>query len=65
MNDKEIEIIKEVAEEEGMTFEEIKEIWEEFKNNIPTRKTNKFKVDKTKRKAKNKASKISRKKNRK
>lgn len=65
MNDKEREIIKEVAEEEGMTFEEIEEIWEEFKNNIPTRKANKFKVDKTKRKAKNKASKLSRKKNRK
>lgn len=65
MNDKEREIIKEVAEEEGMTIEEIEEIWKEFKNNIPTRKANKFKVDKTKRKAKNKASKISRKKNRK
>lgn len=61
------EIIREVAEEEGMTEEEVKEMWDTFKEQIRSRANkvaNKPKRDKQKVKAKRKSAKKSRKQNR-
>lgn len=59
------EIIRQVAEEEGMTYEEVKEIWEIFKSNVPKKQSaTKKKFNKVKAKSKKKQSKITRKKNR-
>lgn len=66
------EIIREVAEEEGMTYEEVKEMWDTFKDNAHTAfdKFKKNNATKPKRnhkkvKAKRKQAKKARKKNRK
>ena len=69
------EIIAEVAEEEGLTKEEVKEMWESFKNKvkeyeeelnrIKRNTTTKHKKDKKKIKWKRKSVRKSRKKNRK
>lgn len=73
MNPKtEDEIIREVAEEEGMTEEEVKEMWEAFKQQaeeykqqkIRAKNATKPKRDNKKAKAKRKNAKKSRKKNR-
>lgn len=62
------EIIRQVAEEEGMNYEEVKEIWDAFKSeakNVKRKKSvTKTKVDKVKKKTKNKQAKASRKRNR-
>jgi hypothetical protein len=61
------DIIREVAEEEGMTYEEVREIWDTFKFEAQTLKKNratKPKVDKNKAKAKKKQAKKSKKRNR-
>lgn len=61
------EIIREVAEEEGMTEEEVKEIWEAFQQQVEDYKKSKettVKHSKNKRKVKRKMAKKSRKKNR-
>lgn len=62
------EIIREVAEEEGMTYEEVKEMWEIFKQEaeraivkIPATKP---KFDKAKKKKAKKQAKASKKRNR-
>jgi hypothetical protein len=61
------DIIREIAEEEGMSYEEVKEIWETFKFEARTAKASratKPKRDKEKVKAKKKQAKKSKKRNR-
>lgn len=60
------DIILEVAQEEGLTYEEVKAVWDTFKNEAELFKTSKkTKVsDENKKKSKRKAVKQSRKRNR-
>jgi hypothetical protein len=63
------EMIREVAEEEGMTVEEVREIWDTFKAEArgyvnSKKKATKSKFDKSKSKTKKKQAKKSRKRNR-
>jgi hypothetical protein len=62
-------IIREVAEEEGLTYEEVKEMWEIFKQEaqnaiVKKPKATKPKVDKAKKKQAKKQAKKSKKRNR-
>lgn len=67
-NKSEEDIIREVAEEEGLSYEDVKSIWDTFKTEASTYKasktTTKSKRDKTKAKSNKKQAKKSRKKNR-
>lgn len=63
-NETEEDIIREVAEEENMSYEEVKEIWDTFKSVKSKGLANKTKTNKSKTKKKRKAVKKSRKNNR-
>lgn len=63
-NKTEEEIIREVAEEEGLSVEEVREIWDTFKAKGVRKPLIKKKKDHKKEKAKRKTAKKSRKKNR-
>lgn len=65
-NQTEEDIIREVAEEEGLSYEEVKEIWDTFKKTLRNKRNSaKSKNDRTKLKAKRKQAKKSRRRNRK
>ena len=63
---KEEEVIREVAEEENMSYEEVKEIWDTFKGIALTSKRKNIEIykKKAKKKAKRKQARASRKRNR-
>jgi hypothetical protein len=67
-NQSEESVIREVAEEEGMTYEEVKEMWDTFKdtarNAKAKRSVTKPKTNKSKEKSKKKQAKKSKKRNR-
>jgi hypothetical protein len=62
------DVIREVAEEEGLTYDEVKEIWSTFKeeaeNKIVSKGATKPKLDKNKMKKKKKQAKKSKRRNR-